>query len=278
MDQSMSASASDSSDFDHKYLVPALARGLTLLAQFNHQDRRLSAPELARRLQLPRSTVFRLLSTLESMGYVEKEPGGYEYKLGLAVLRLGFDYLASLELTELGAPILDRLRDAVGLSCNLVVRDGRAIVYVAKSASPTPFTSSVKVGTRLPAHATVLGRILLEDLDLDALRALYPEPQLEAFSSNTPATVDALFDLIQQDKGKGYVVQESFYEANMFTIAAPVRDGSGQVIAALGATAPSSRFQPDALDEWVATVRSAADELSRLLNYSPGRFLAAQSV
>lgn len=267
----MPANTNDVLDADQKYLVPALARGLTLLAQFNHQDRRLSAPELARRLSLPRSTVFRLLATLEAMGYVEKESGGHEYKLGLAVLRLGFDYLASLELTELGAPILDRLRDRIGLSCNLVVRDGRAVVYVAKSASSTPFTSSVKVGTRLPAHATVLGRVLLEDLDLDALRELYPETRLEAFSASTPATVDDLHALIQQDKSKGYVVQESFYEANMFTIAAPVRDHSGLVVAALGATAPSARFRTESLDEWVAAVRQAAEELSRLLNYTPGR-------
>src|SRR5690606_11783398 len=161
-----------------KYLVPALERGLLLLGQFNHQDRRLSAPELARRLNLPRSTVFRLLMTLESMGFVERAEGGHDYRLGLAVLRLGFEYLASLELTELGTPLLERLRGEIGFSCNLVVRDGRSIVYVAKSSAVTPFTSTVNVGTRLPAHATVLGRVLLEDLSLQELHQLFPENSL----------------------------------------------------------------------------------------------------
>src|SRR5450830_956988 len=158
-----------------KYLVPGLERGLRLLCEFSRQDKTLSAPELARRLDVPRSTVFRLLTTLERMGFVERNDGGRDYRLGMAVLRLGFEYLASLELTEIGRPLLDRLRDEIGYSCNLVVRDGRSIVYVAKSVTQTAFASHVNVGTRLPAHATVLGRVLLEDLTLAELRELYPK-------------------------------------------------------------------------------------------------------
>ena len=164
-----------------RYNVPALERGLRLLCEFSRENRALSAPELARRFDLPRSTVFRLLTTLENMGFLERAEGGRDYRLGLAVLRLGFEYLASLELTQLGTPLLQRLCDEMRTPCNLVVRDGRSIVYVAKVAPPTPFASSVTVGTRLPAHATVLGRILLEDLTLVQLRALYPEDQLESF-------------------------------------------------------------------------------------------------
>ena len=257
-----------------KYLVPALERGLLLLGQFSHVDRKLSAPELARRLRLPRSTVFRLLMTLESMGFVQRAEGGHDYRLGLAVLRLGFEYLASLELTELGAPLLERLRGEIGFSCNLVVRDGRSIVYVAKSSAPTPFTSSVHVGTRLPAHATVLGRVLLEDLTLDELRELFPEEHLASYSSSTPTTVMDLYEIVQKDRERGYVLQEAFFEARVSTIAAPVRDATGRIVAALGATIPSSRFEPERIDDLVARVRSTAMELSRLLNYSPEKMQA----
>jgi len=257
-----------------KYLVPALERGLLLLGQFNHRDRKLSAPELARRLGLPRSTVFRLLMTLESMGFVQRAEGGHDYRLGLAVLRLGFEYLASLELTELGTPLLERLRGEIGFSCNLVVRDGRSIVYVAKSSAPTPFASTVHVGTRLPAHATVLGRVLLEDLTLEELRELFPEEHLESYSSNTPTTVLDLYELVQKDRERGYVLQEAFFEARVSTVAAPVRDATGRIVAALGATIPSSRFEPERIDELVGRVRSTALELSRLLNYSPEKMQA----
>jgi DNA-binding IclR family transcriptional regulator len=252
-----------------KYIVPGLERGLRLLAEFSSRERTLSAAELARRLKVPRSTVFRLLATLEMMGFVERTDGGREFRLGMAVLRLGFDYLASLELTELGRPLLDRLRDEIHYPCNLVVRDGRSIVYVAKSVASRPFASTANVGTRLPAHATVLGRVLLEDLSLAELRALYPEERLEVYSESTPRTVEELYDMVQRDRQRGYVLHEGFFEASISTIAAPVRDRSGKVVAALGATIPASRIDPDQLDNVVEQVRRAAAELSRLLDYRP---------
>lgn len=254
-----------------KYIVPALERGLRLLGEFSRDSRTLSAPELARRLALPRSTVFRLLNTLEGMGFIERTANGNDYRLGMAVLRLGFEYLSSLELTELGQPVLARLCDEVRYSCNLVVRDGRSIVYVAKVVPPTPFASSVRVGTRLPAHATVLGRVLLQDLTLPELRTLYPEEHLEAFSGNTPRTVLELFNLLEADRQRGYVVGEGFYEASISTIAAPVRDESARIVATLGTTIPSAHIEAGLIDTMVLRVCAAADELSRLLNYQPQR-------
>ncbi len=252
-----------------RYNVPALERGLRVLCEFSRENRTLSAPELARRFNLPRSTVFRLLTTLENMGFIERAEGGRDYRLGLAVLRLGFEYLASLELNELGLPLLNRLSEELRVPCNLVVRDGRSIVYVAKVAPPSPFASAVNVGTRLPAHATVLGRILLEDLSLPELRALYPEDRLESFSASTPRSVGELFDMVQADRERGYVMGEGFYESNISTVAAPVRDRSGRVVAAMGATITASQIDAARIDELVQRVRNAADELSALLDYAP---------
>ncbi|AMO74295.1 MULTISPECIES: IclR family transcriptional regulator [Pseudomonas] len=250
-----------------RYMVPGLERGLTLLGEFTRHDRTLTAPELARRLQLPRTTIFRLLATLEALGFVTRS--GNEYRLGMAVLRLGFEYLASLELTELGQPILRRLCDAIGYSCNLVVRDGRNIVYVAKISPPSILTSAVNVGTRLPAHATVLGRILLEDLDLAALRELYPEKQLERFSEGTPRNTEELFDLVQNDRLRGYALSEGFFEASISTVAAPVRDHTGRVCAAMGVTIPATRIAEHLLEPLVRQVRNSAEELSGLLGHMP---------
>ncbi|MEO7241364.1 MAG: IclR family transcriptional regulator [Variovorax sp.] len=266
------SSARAEDDAADRYNVPALERGLRLLGEFSREQRTLSAPELARRFALPRSTVFRLLCTLENLGFVERTENGHEYRLGLAVLGLGFEYLASLELTEIGIPLIQKLADALRVPCNLVVRDGRSIVYVAKvgpSNASTPFASSVSVGTRLPAHATVLGRILLEDLSLAQLRALYPDGRLETFSPNTPKTARALFDLVQADRQRGYVLGEGFFESNISTIAAPVRDHSGHIVAALGATIASAHVDAGRIDEMVQQVRGAAEAISKLLNYAP---------
>ena len=202
---------------------------------------------------------------------MQRSADGRNFRLGMAVLRLGFEYLASLELTQLGQPLLARLCDAIHLPCNLVIRDGQQIVYVAKVAPPSPLASSVTVGTRLPAHATVLGRVLLQDLDANALLALYPGGTLPAFSPSTPTTVQALADVLKADRARGHVSGEGFFEASISTIAAPVRDHSGQVVAALGATIAGGQIAPERRDALLAAVCTAADELSRLLNHAPPR-------
>ena len=255
-------------DAQDKYIVPGLERGLLLLCEFTRNNRTLTAPELARRLALPRSTIFRLLTTLETMGFVTRS--GNEYRLGMSVLRLGFEYLASLELTELGQPLLARLCDRVNYPSNLVVRDGRSIVYVAKVSPPSVFSSAVNVGTRLPAHATVLGRILLEDLSLGELRELFPEEHLEQHSPCTPKTALELFDMVQADRQRGFVSGEGFFESSISTVAAPVRDESSKIVAALGVTVPTAQIAHVNFNELLLQVRRSADELSRLLNYNSG--------
>ena len=116
----------EKSSSDDRYTVPGLARGLQLLMQFNRDERELSGAELSRRLGLPRASVFRMLFTLEQSGFLERCPDGVSYKLGLAVLRLGFELLSSMELTEVGRPVIESLRDRSGFSAHLVVRDARA--------------------------------------------------------------------------------------------------------------------------------------------------------
>lgn len=257
------------SDAADRYTVPALERGLQLLGSFDRHTPTLTPPELARRLDLPRSTVFRLLNTLEALGYVERVDGGRAVRLGLAVLRLGFEYLASLELTQLGTPLLRRLCEGTGFPCNLVVRDRRSIVYVAKIAPPSPFSGAVTVGTRLPAHATVLGHVLLGDLDLDALAALYPEGRLEAHTDRTPADVPTLHRMVQAVRTRGHVVGQGFFEPRISTVAAPVHGADGLTVAAIGVTIPTDRLEPEAIPPLVAQVLEAARELSRLLDHTP---------
>ncbi len=252
-----------------KYMVPALERGLRLLQEFGRGNDTLGAPELARRLKMPRATVFRILNTLEALGFLRRVEGGNDYRLGLSVLRLGFEFLSSLDLTELGQPLIARLCDEIRVPSNIVVRDGRSIVYVAKVTPPTPLVSSVRVGTRLPAHATAFGRVLLGDLSLPELRELYPEERLAVHSPNTPRTVLELFDLVEADRQRGYVFAEGFYESSICTIAAAVRDRSGRIVAALGATITGTRIDPERAAELVSRVAAAADELSGLLDYRP---------
>lgn len=251
-----------------KYSVPGLERGLRILSEFSRHTPTLTAPELAKRLDVPRTTVFRLLVTLENLGFVERAKNGRDFQLGTAVLKLGFEYLASLSLTELSRPILEHLRDELGFSANLVIRDGRDIVYIQKVASSSLFTSSVHIGTRLPAHATVLGRVLLSNHSFHELQDLYPEEKLHSHGPHTPPTVKDLYQLLLTDRERGYVLEEGFFESNISTIAAPVFNENNEVTAALGVTIPLVQIPPADKAHVIDKVRAAARELSACLNHS----------
>lgn len=250
-----------------RYTVPGLERGLRILGEFSRNEPELTAPELARRLGVPRTTVFRLLVTLEQMGFVERTADGRAYRLGLAVLRMGFEYLASLGMVELGRPLLEKLRDTTGHSASLVVRDRRDVVYLHRAATRSPFATAVAVGTRLPAHATVLGHVLLGDLSLADLRALYPEPALTVHSPRTPHDSAALFKEVQATRERGWVLAEAYFEPHICTVAAPVRDESGHVVAAIGLTVPGTSIAPELHEPLVLATRAAAAELSERLNH-----------
>jgi DNA-binding IclR family transcriptional regulator len=265
-------SADDDASGGSTYLVPGLERGLRILAEFSAREPVLGAPELSRRIGIPRTTTFRLLQTLESLGFLERVNGDRNFRLGVAVLRLGFEYVNSLELTDFGTPILERLRDATGLSTHLLIRDQRDVVFVAKAQSIEPMFSSVKVhvGTRLPAHATVHGHVLMGDLTLAQLRALYPENTLEQFTERTPATVDELDERVRECAALGYGLSEASFERGISVVTAPVRDREGALVAAVTATVPRSDIGADAdKTQLVETICAAAIELSTRLNYRP---------
>ncbi|WP_322045574.1 IclR family transcriptional regulator [Paraburkholderia sp. J67] len=253
------------------YLVPGLERGLRILAEFSAREPVLGAPELSRRIGIPRTTTFRLLQTLEALGFIERANGDRQYRLSVAVLRLGFEYLSSLELTDFGTPVLERLRDATGLSTHLLIRDQRDVVFVAKAQTREPMFSSVKVhvGTRLPAHATVHGQVLMGDLTLVELRALYPEKQLERYTERTPATVADLYARVREFAEQGYALSEASFETGISVVSAPVRDQSNRIVAALTVTVPRSDIGDTDRVPLVSAVCASAMELSACLNYRP---------
>jgi DNA-binding IclR family transcriptional regulator len=271
--ETLARMADDADKEDGNYIVPGLERGLKILAEFSPREPVLGAPELSKRLKIPRTTVFRLLQTLESLGYLERADKDRNYRLGVAVLRLGFEYLSSLELTDLGLPIIEALRTATGLTSHILIRDGRDVVFVAKAQSQEPIFSSVKVnvGTRLPAHATTHGHVLMGDLSLDELRALYPEPVLQRFTRLTPETVEALYDMVRADVERGYAISQSSFERGISVVTAPVRNDTGRIVAVITITIPRPEIDATLMETGlVDKVRHAAAELSSRLNYRPG--------
>ena len=139
--------------------VPGLERGIAILRLFRRDRARLAPAEVAAELRLARSTVHRLLRSLEALGLLREEADGFA--LGPGVLTLGFEYLASLDLAEVAAPVLAELRDEIGCSTHLVVLDRADIVFIARYPARASVSSSFGVGFTVPARRTLIGRLLL---------------------------------------------------------------------------------------------------------------------
>jgi len=254
-------------DKNHEqYMVPGLERGLNLLALFNRAEPELSLSEIARRLEVPRSTAFRLTYTLDQMGFLKRSSGGF--KLGARILSLGFDYLASQDLIEVAQPELTALRDATGASSHLGVLDGREVIYVAQISSLRQLSSRVSVGSRFPAHAQSMGRLLLGALPAAELEALYAGVVLEKFTEDTPGDIAELKARIAEDRARGYVVSRGNFERGIVAVAAPVMDGQGVVVAAVNISGPATALDTGALEGvFKDRVMAAAQAISRHLGY-----------
>jgi DNA-binding IclR family transcriptional regulator len=227
--------AASSAPPDERYLVPALIRGLTILQRLSGESRGLTLSEVAAALGVTRSSAYRLLFTLGHMGFVVSDADTKTYALGPEVLRLGYGYLASRDLVEVATPHLVRLRDRTGWSAHLGELQGRDVVYLARVATRRSIASTVHVGTRLPARATTMGRILLSGLSPDEVRDLYrDQPYSSEAGQGSLADLDAQ---LATDRANGVVVQVSGYEPGVASVAAPVRDTSGKIIAAINISA-----------------------------------------
>jgi DNA-binding IclR family transcriptional regulator len=243
---------------DDRYLVPALDRGLRILALFTPARPAWAPAEIARMLGLSRSTVFRLLHTLERHGLITR-PGEREVRLGPAVLGLGHAFTAGRDLVELARPVLERLRDETGVSTHLGVLEGTVVLYLARAASRQVVISNIGVGARLPAGRTTMGRVLLAAAPEAARRAA-----LQAGAA--PSDWAEFSAMLEADAARGVVVARSAYEPGMVSVAAPVRDHAGHVVAAVNASAPEAVLKLAEGETRVAPlVRRAAAALSAAL-------------
>jgi PcaR/PcaU/PobR family beta-ketoadipate pathway transcriptional regulator len=242
------AAVSPVPQLDERYLVPALVRGLALLECFGADREELTLVELARGVGMTRSAAYRLVYTLAELGFLVRDPERKSYRLGPRVLSLGFAYLASQELGEIARPHLEALRDRTDCSAHLAVLDGTEIVYVARYADKKALTSRISIGTRFPAHATSMGRAILSHMPAEEVRRRFNGRTLARFTAATPTNVKALLAVLEGDRARGYIVSRSSFEPGIASVAAPVFDADGNVVAAINISTPESTLSGAALE------------------------------
>jgi IclR family pca regulon transcriptional regulator len=223
--------------------VESFEKGLRVITAFDDQHTSMTLSEVAERTSLTRAATRRLLLTLVGLGYATLE--GKQFSLTARVLRLGHAYLRASALPELAAPVLQRLSDALGESASLAVLDGLEVVYVARSAKQRIMSVNLGVGARLPALYTSLGRVLLASHpQRDALLAQAP---LERHTARALTNRAKLREVLKDVAAKGHCVVDQELEAGLRSIAVPVADARGRVIAAMNVSAQANRVSLEEL-------------------------------
>ncbi|HEY2522003.1 MAG TPA: IclR family transcriptional regulator C-terminal domain-containing protein [Streptosporangiaceae bacterium] len=246
--------------------VEALARGLDVLACFDDRHPRMSLKEIADQTKLARPTARRLLLTLAELGFVRIENG--QFTLTPKVLTLGLAYVGSLGLWDVARPHLETLVAQTGESSSMAQLDGSDIVYVARVSVPKIITLRVVIGTRFPAVQTSQGKVLLAALDPAALTATLAEPSRSGLATAPPAPMPprdraALEDELRTVRARGWALADEELAPGIRSVAVPVRDGCGEVRAAMNVTVHAAETSVATLvDDYLPRLIRAASDVS----------------
>lgn len=227
-------------DIKDPYTVPGLVRGLAVMRVFTPTTPELTLSEIAAALEITRSAAFRSVHTLVSEGYLLPTREGHHYRLGPAVLRLSYGYHASRELLEVAHPVLEKLRDETDWSTHLGVLDGRHVLYLLRLPATKGLSSLVHVGSRLPAATTAMGRIFLAQRSEKQMRQL--------FADLDQGSLLRLLQTRDDDQRRDHVQSIGRFESGISSVAAPVMDMSGQVVAAMSATNVTETVPSDVVE------------------------------
>jgi IclR family pca regulon transcriptional regulator len=220
--------------------IQSIERGFAVLTAFDAERPNPSSAELAAVTGLSRPAVRRILITLERLGYVRQAAS--HWALTRRVLTIGQHYTESHALIELAQPYLRALSAQTGESASLATLDGTAVVYVARVAVRRIMSINVSVGTRVPAYATSMGRVLLAFLPAQQLAHVLAETSFAPLTANTVTSEQALWTSLGEVRRQGWSIVDQELEMGLISASAPVRDAAGQVVAALASSTSSGRF------------------------------------
>lgn len=245
--------------------MTSLARGLAVVQAFQERKRHLTIAQISHRTEIPRAAVRRCLHTLIKLGYATTD--GRTYSLLPKVLTLGHAYLSSTPLAVSAQPYLDRMSEQLHEACNMATLEGDDILYIARSATTQRLISvDLSVGGRLPAYCTSMGRILLSAMDDATLQDYLAHVDLQPKTSKTLTDREQLAQCLQQVRQQGWCIVDQELEQGLRSIAVPVYDASGQVLAALNVSTHAGRVSRSELEQrFLPIMLSASRDLSTQL-------------
>jgi DNA-binding IclR family transcriptional regulator len=247
--------------------LSSVSNAARLLKEFGRGEREMGVTDLSRRLGIGKSTAHRLLNTLTEERLLEQDPETGLYRLGLIMHELGANVQASLDIHTAASPVMDQLRNITQETIQIAVLDGREVVYVERRESPQTIRLFGRVGHRNDAHCTSTGKVLLAYLPAAELDATLHGWKLKKQTTYTVSDHTTLRRQLDQVRRQGYAENVNESEIGLASIAAPIRDFRGNVVAALSVAGPIQRLDGASLRRFNRHVVEAAAAISRRLGF-----------
>ena len=256
---------------DELYASPPVQRVARLLRRIAEGDAVTNMSRTARELGINRTTLLRLLHALESERFIEPRSEGDGWRIGVGLITLTAQAFFSQDLIQTAVPVLTRLAATLTLSAHLAVLDGHEIVYLVRRVPNHAFASNIRIGSRLPAHAANMGRIILANLPRERVDRLYAGVDLRPVTPQTPVTPLQLRAQLDADRALGLAWSDGNYEAGISSVAAAIFDVSNMPVAACNVTGQTAQFEgAERRAQIGAAVRDAAREISLRLGWHDG--------
>lgn len=248
-------------------LSQTVLKALDVIECLASTKRPMSAPEVAKQCQMSRPTVYRLLSTLQSRGYVTNVE--HEYTLGTRFLSLSRVLLESFELSDLVQPYLRELSDLSGETTYMSILDGTKVLYINKVESTQPIRTNCTIGTRNPSYSSSMGKALLAFLPDAERDALLDKLELVKHGPKTITDRDELLADLQRTRERGYAIDDNEMEDNVRCVGAPIFDHMRRPIAAMSVSGPAYRMTMERMEMLSRHVVEITQAISRQLGYMP---------
>jgi IclR family pca regulon transcriptional regulator len=244
--------------------MTSLARGLHVIRAFAGVDRRLTIADVSRATGLTRAVVRRCLYTLRELGYAGTD--GRAYFLQPRILNLGYAYLSTAHVPIAAQPVLEEMSEQLGEATSVAVLDDGAVVYVARAATKRIMSVTLGVGSRLPAYCTALGRVLLAYMTDEQAATELGKIELVAHTKHTITSRRKLEETLLAVRADGYALNDQELEIGLRSIAVPVRNVVGTVVAAMNVSSQASRVsRREMLERCLPVLRAAAERLGSQL-------------
>ncbi len=250
-------------------VIQSLQRGFTILEAVARRGSGLTMAEISRETSLHPSTAFHLVRSLVSLGYLRQIDGSRQYRLGSKIFQLASSVLTEIELSERALPFITDLARASGETSHLAALDRGEVVVIAKVDGQSPLRLAERVGYPRPLHCTAIGKALLAHQREADRQVLLAEASLEPRTARTITSRERLEAEIEAVRARGYAVDDEEFAQGLRCVAMPVRNFTGQVVAAIGLSGPVWRVSAERLPELVGLVGNAADRLSAELGHRP---------